>query len=131
MNDAPYTNDELARLPMHARCARGPLCPKCGCHIPSFAVLTAADEASLRRLDTMSAIREVRAKTGCSVAFAKIWALHPDGPCPRKEGPPCPYCGQPLFTSLSKQCLRCGWDWHDAARPVQHILKKAQQKGPD
>jgi len=37
---------------------------------------------------------------------------------PRK-GPPCPYCGVKLWHPKGQQCLECGWDWHDAANPVQ------------
>lgn len=32
---------------------------------------------------------------------------------PTKPGPPCPECGELLRTSLAKQCLSCGSDWHD------------------
>lgn len=56
--------------------------------------------------------------------FAKIWFVHPDGPHPEKIGPPCPYCAKPLFTEQSKQCLQCGWDWHNLSNPVQHITNK-------
>lgn len=30
----------------------------------------------------------------------------------RRQGPPCPYCGQPLRTNLAKQCFHCGRSWH-------------------
>ncbi len=30
----------------------------------------------------------------------------------RSDTKPCPSCGQPLRTSLAKQCLHCGEDWH-------------------
>ena len=30
------------------------------------------------------------------------------------EPGPCPYCGQPLRTSIAKQCRFCKRDWHDA-----------------
>jgi hypothetical protein len=29
------------------------------------------------------------------------------------ESAPCPYCGQPLRTSLARQCRFCKMDWHD------------------
>jgi ribosomal protein L37E len=122
MSSTPYTNEELARLQHGDAPDRGAFCPKCGKYIPTFAALTAADEARLRSLDVVSAIRELRGKTGCSLFFAKIWALHPDGPEQKKERPPCPYCGRPLFTTKSKQCVHCGWDWHDPKNPRQ--LKK-------
>jgi hypothetical protein len=117
-----YTNEELSRLSDDVP-IRGVFCPKCGQHIPTFAALTQKEEARLRALDIISAIREVRSKTGCGLAMAKIWALHPNGPHPKKDGPPCPYCSRPLFTSKTKQCLHCGWDWHDAKHPVQHPVK--------
>jgi HEAT repeat protein len=30
-----------------------------------------------------------------------------------EETAPCPYCGQPLRTSIAKQCRHCLMDWHD------------------
>lgn len=37
----------------------------------------------------------------------------------RNRLPPCTYCGYALATSLAKQCLHCGMDWHDARHPVR------------
>ena len=39
----------------------------------------------------------------------------PSGPPifnPPEQGP-CPYCGEPLRTSIAKQCRFCKMDWHD------------------
>jgi hypothetical protein len=32
---------------------------------------------------------------------------------------PCPYCEQPLKTSVARQCLSCGMDWHDPANVIR------------
>jgi hypothetical protein len=32
---------------------------------------------------------------------------------PKLETAPCPYCGEPLRTSMAKQCPACKMDWHD------------------
>src|SRR5689334_803087 len=119
MPDAPYTNEELARLGEHAMPTRGVYCPRCKNYIPSFAAFDSPAEGRLRSL-RISGFEELKARTGCNAIFAKIWFIHPDGPHPAKVKPPCPYCGKPLFTEKSRQCLQCGWDWHDAKRPVQH-----------
>ncbi len=31
----------------------------------------------------------------------------------------CPYCRALLASDQAQQCLACGWDWHDAAKPVK------------
>ena len=124
MSLLPYTNEEVVQLERGAIPARGVYCAKCGNHIPSFSVLSRQDEAHLRSLDIISAIRELRAKTGCGVTLAKIWAVHPDGPHLKEARPPCHYCGRPLRSLLARQCFECGWDWHDASHPVQHVVKR-------
>ena len=62
------------------------------------------------------------------MVFAKIWAIHPAGPHKEDIHPPCPYCGVSLFTEETKQCIHCGWDWHDSAHPVRHEGKKTPNK---
>ena len=42
-----YTYDELLGLPVEALPSRGPVCPKCGNHIPQFADLSDKDETRL------------------------------------------------------------------------------------
>jgi hypothetical protein len=32
---------------------------------------------------------------------------------PPLDGPPCPYCGEPLRTARATQCRKCLMDWHD------------------
>ena len=124
MSSEAYSREELGRVSDSEFPTRGPLCPRCQAHIPAFAALSAEEEARLRKLDPIEQMRALREATGCNLRWAKIWALHPDGPQSHKIGPPCPYCAHPLFTDQSKQCLECGWDWHDASRPVQHVVKK-------
>jgi hypothetical protein len=116
-----YTNEELSRLNDRAFPERGTYCPKCRNYIPAFAALDADTEERIR--DTgLAAMVELRRLTGCNLIFAKIWAIHPKGPHPARLGPPCPYCGRPLFSEGTSQCIQCGWDWHDPANPVQHIV---------
>jgi hypothetical protein len=57
---------------------------------------------------------ELRRLTGCSIGWAKIWVLHPNGPnVEGAEMTPCPYCGAPLRTKQAKQCRHCKRDWQD------------------
>src|SRR3954462_1722985 len=119
MPDAPYTNEELATLGDDAFPQRGTYCPRCRNFIPSFAAISAAEEALLRK-PVLAGLRELCTRTGCNSIFAKIWWSHPSGPRQARRTPPCPYCGRPLFSDKTGQCLQCGWDWHDAATPVQH-----------
>jgi ribosomal protein L37E len=123
MSDTHYTNDEIAELGDSAFPQRGGFCPRCRNFIPSFTAITQKEEARLRTSGLVG-IRELRTKTGCNMIFAKIWWSHPSGPHQAKVHPPCPHCGQPLFTEKTKQCLHCGRDWHDPAKPVQHPVKK-------
>ena len=56
---------------------RGPVCPKCGVHIPQFAELSESEAARIRHLITNQrpamAMQELRSATGCPIAWAKIW----------------------------------------------------------
>jgi ribosomal protein L37E len=131
MSDTPYTNEEIARLGDSAFPQRGVFCPRCRNFIPSFAAFTPEEEGRLRG-SGIKGFTELRRKTGCNTVFAKIWWSHPDGPHQAKVTPPCPYCGEPLFTEKTKQCLHCGWDWHDSAKPVQHpVTKKRPNQSPE
>jgi hypothetical protein len=58
-------------------------------------------------------MEELRRLTGCSLRFAKAWAVHPHGSNHEDPSAPCPFCGQPLRTSEAKQCRHCRRDWHD------------------
>ncbi len=130
MSDASYTNDEIAKLDDSAFPQRGTHCTRCRNFIPSFAAISPAEEARLRDSGLVG-IRELRARTGCNMVFAKIWWSHPSGPHAAKLTPPCPHCGRPLFTERSRQCLQCGWDWHDPAKPVHHPVKQKPNKAPE
>jgi predicted amidophosphoribosyltransferase len=96
---------------------RGPLCHECGARIPAFEELAEADERRIRQLirdgRSLMAMEELRAATGCSLPWAKLWVQHGGRPKPAEEPTPCPYCGEPLRTSLAKQCRHCRRDWHD------------------
>lgn len=45
--------------------------------------------------------------------------------------PPCPYCGAPLPTVRSKQCLKCHYDWHDPDNVVRHADERWNRFGLD
>lgn len=109
----PYSRAELLTIADDAWPSRGDYCEKCGSWIPQFADITDEDVARLRSLSNVQAMKEIKERTGCSLKWAKIWALHPNGPQPRFAGPPCPFCGEPLRTEKAKQCLNCGADWHN------------------
>ena len=99
---------------------RGLECPKCKVRIPQFEDLSAEDEQRILMLirngDDLNAMYELRAATGCSLGWAKIWAIHEGKPNPLDPVSPCPYCGEPLRTSSAKQCRFCRRDWHDPDR---------------
>ncbi len=102
---------------------QGEFCPRCKNFIPRFRTLDESEEMRLRSLSPVEAIKELRQKTGCGIATAKIWVLHPTGPHAAKIHPPCPYCSAPLFSMDSRQCVKCGWDWHDQAHPVKRATE--------
>jgi hypothetical protein len=121
--DKPYSRAEVAqytdKLP-----ERGLLCPKCGARIPQFADLSDADRFRIRQLishqQRMLAIAELRAATGCSLEWAKLWVYHSGRPeWDVGATTSCPYCGKPLRTPVAKQCRHCRSDWHDPNRVVK------------
>ena len=116
--DAPYSRQEVAQYTDKPP-ERGLLCPKCGARIPEFGDLSDSDRFRIRQLisyqQRMLAIAELRAATGCSLDWAKLWVYHSGQP----ETSPCPYCGKPLRTPLAKQCRHCHSDWHDPDRVVK------------
>ncbi len=93
-----------------------PVCDHCGERIPQFASLSASDEARVRHLiremKPLQAASELRYFVGCDPQIAQIWVEHGGRPLPIRPGPPCPSCGSMLATSMAKQCLACGADWH-------------------
>jgi hypothetical protein len=103
---------------------QGDFCPQCKNHIPRFPGLTETEETRIRDLSPVNAMKELHELTGCGIATAKIWALHPTGPHAAKIHPPCPYCGKALISTESRQCLLCGWDWHDSEHPVQRAATR-------
>ena len=117
IDETPYTKEEIIRFGQ-ALPERGLPCPKCGVVIPQFADLDDKVRFRLKNLllqgQNMMAHHELRAATGCSVLWAKIWITHKGQP-EYDVGTitPCPYCGQPLRTPLAKQCRHCLQDWHD------------------
>lgn len=114
----PYTRAEIQALG-DSRPQRGIHCPLCDCYIPEFEELSQQEVEDLYKLDMIPRIKAVRDKTGCSLKWAKIWALHPDGihPLPSEPTAPCPFCEVPLHPNAG-QCLLCKMDWHDPKNPV-------------
>jgi hypothetical protein len=119
MSDAPYTRSELqsvgAELPQ-----RGPVCPKCGVHIPQFADLSESDVTRIQHLITdqrpTMAMQELRSVAGCPIEWAKISVQHRGSPDAVGTTTPCPYFGKALITALAEQCRYC-LDWHDPQNP--------------
>lgn len=108
----PYTRLEVTQLSEDSWPNRGEFCESCHAWIPKFADISEDEVSRLRSLDKMQAMKQLKEKTGCSLRWAKIWAMHPNGPESRYVGPPCPHCGEPLRTERAQQCLSCGADWH-------------------
>jgi hypothetical protein len=96
---------------------RGLLCDECGEYIPVFEDFSEEDQRRVihcfQHDRAFMAMLELRRATGCSLEWAKLWVYHRGKPNPAKETKPCPYCGEPLRTSLAKQCRFCWRDWHD------------------
>jgi hypothetical protein len=119
MEDAAYTVEELARVG-DSLPTRGPVCPKCKQHIPRFVLKP--EEAyrirvHLRRGEKTLAMYELKAATGCPIAWAKLWVLHEGRVAAQGTTVPCPNCGKSLATALAKQCPHCFMDWHHPDRP--------------
>lgn len=118
--ETPYTREECEESDGGFP-DRGLYCPKCQTRIPQFADLSESDEARIRKLirsdRKVMAMKELETATGCNRRWSKIWVIHAGSPSPEYLGPPCPYCGKPLRTSLAKQCPHCLMDWHEPDNP--------------
>ena len=99
---------------------RGELCHHCGLRIPAFDELGSASQRRIRALirekRPIMAVQELRALTGCSLPWAKLWVLHAGRPQATRPGPPCPYCGELLENSRAQRCRQCGHDWQGDRR---------------
>lgn len=122
MSTKPYSRDELKAAADGRWPDRGERCGRCGVLVPQFADLTVGDRGRIVHLiiegRKMLAQRELMAATDAPPRFAKIWVLHEGCPQPRFPGPSCPYCGEPLASSRTRQCLHCHRDWHGAKEAV-------------
>lgn len=115
-DETPYTREEVLKYG-NEKPERGLFCPKCQACIPQFANLNENERQRIQNLtyrQSMLAIAELRAATGCSLLWAKMWVNHHG----RQEFDydsvaPCPFCGEALRTPIAKQCRHCLMDWHD------------------
>src|SRR5262249_6827483 len=113
LNKEGYTREDLDSIDSSDFPERGLLCPSCGARIPVFLDLSEEDEKRLKALadeDLLEAMFELRRLTGCSLGWAKTWALHPHGPKEKEPPAPCPFCGSGLRTKEAKQCRHCKRD---------------------
>ena len=119
-DELPYLREELIGQ-VDGLPDRGVLCPCCRVRIPQFSDLSDSDAYRIRLLIAQEqkslAIAELRAATGCSATFAKIWVTHSGRPNVLGTTAPCPYCRRALVTALAKQCQHCFMDWHDPEKP--------------
>lgn len=117
MANRAYTREEIDMLG-NTMPTRGMFCSKCRNYIPEFEGLSSEQAERIKNLKFPEAVKELREITGCSLAWAKIWYHHPDGPNLEevRETAPCPYCGKPLRTKQAKQCFHCFMDWHNPDR---------------
>ena len=99
---------------------RGELCHRCGLRIPTFAELSNASQRRIRALvredRPIMAVQELRALTGCSLRWAKLWVQHAGRPRALRPGPPCPFCDESLENSRAQRCRQCGRDWQGDRR---------------
>jgi hypothetical protein len=112
-----YSRKELAEVDSGEFPDKGDYCKKCETWIPQFEELDDATETRIIKLiieqRKIAAMKELEAKVGCNQRWSKIWVLHKGKPTPEYPGPPCPYCGGQLRTSLAKQCPQCFKSWHN------------------
>ncbi len=101
--------------------ANWPVCDHCGDRIPQLPELTESEVARIWELihsgRSGQAVLELSSFTDWPRSLAKIWVEHRGRPRPVSPGEPCPHCGDQLPTSMAKQCLSCGMDWHDPQSP--------------
>jgi hypothetical protein len=99
---------------------RGQLCHQCGLRIPTFAELNNASQRRIRALiredRPIMAVQELRAFTGCSLRWAKLWVEHAGRPRALRPGPPCPFCGELMANSREQRCVHCSRDWQGDRR---------------
>lgn len=78
MPDTPYTQAELANVTAQSP-ERGPVCSRCGVHVPEFADLSREDRRRIYELiheKPSRAVKELRTATGCPDSWARIWVEH-------------------------------------------------------
>jgi hypothetical protein len=114
-----YSRSEVLALGK-ALPTRGELCHQCGLRLPAFAELNNRSQRRIRALiredRPIMAVQELRALTGCSLRWAKLWVQHAGRPRALRPGPPCPFCGELLANSRKQRCVHCGRDWQDDRR---------------
>jgi len=111
-----YSKEELSKIGSDEFPTKGEYCAKCQTWVPQFEDLDEATESRIRGLinsqQSMMAMGELESVVGCNKRWSKIWLVHKGKPTPEYPGPPCPYCGGRLRTSLAQQCPHCFKRWH-------------------
>lgn len=117
---APYSREEMEivgdGLPV-----RGPVCEKCGAHIPSFADVPPEAEKRIRQLiregRASMAQRELVTAIGCPERWAELWVSH-SGRAHHAGEKLCWHCGREVEPELGDRCPRCHVEWFDPAHPA-------------
>ncbi len=112
-----YSRKELSKVGDAEFPSRGSYCEQCKTWIPQFEDLDKVSETRIKKLireqNPIMAMKELESIVGCNQRWSKIWVIHKGKPTPEFLGPPCPYCGGLLRSSMAKQCPHCFKSWHN------------------
>ena len=110
-----YSREELENIGNSEFPKKGSYCKSCKTWIPQFEELDIKTEDRILELisegQMIEAMQQLEVAVSCNKRWSKIWVLHGGKPTPEFKGPPCPFCGGKLRTSLAKQCPHCFENW--------------------